>query len=523
MVYSVRAESSVETTVDDNVDGPELYIALITPLGAPTEQLVDAIESELRRYHYEATTIRLSDLLTGFFEDRLSEYRDERTSQLIDLGNQACQTVSDRAAVAALGVNEIVSLRGSEPYLPRRAWIIRSLKRPEEVALLQQTYGGSLYTVALYSGQDRRTARLRSAINATRSAFSADDAQESAEKIISRDEAEAAKSDADSFGQNVLKTFPMADVIIAGDNPAKLESSARRFVRLVFAENECPTHAEHSMYLAEGTAAMSSSLTRKVGASVVTDRGEVVSVGCNEAPRAGGGQYTSESTGGRDADRGADYSDESIGFLAASTVKTLASAGWLNEEKTAKARSDLNSLADEAIKILRADKAPLMSIVEFQRAVHAEIGAILDAGRRGISVKDCTLYTTTYPCHLCTKEIVAAGIKEVVYIEPYPKSRSQAMYGDAIAAEHDCSTVESNGDIVVPIRPFIGVTPRAYRRLFETDSRRRRKDNRGVVINQPPRQAVPKIGGQWPQLSLNDREAVAMPVFDANDDAKGKM
>ena len=38
------------------------------------------------------------------------------------------------------------------------------------------------------------------------------------------------------------------------------------------------------------------------------------------------------------------------------------------------------------------------SIIEFGKIVHAEMSAITDAARRGLSVKDATLYCTTFPC-----------------------------------------------------------------------------------------------------------------------------
>ena len=69
-----------------------------------------------------------------------------------------------------------------------------------------------------------------------------------------------------------------------------------------------------------------------------------------------------------------------------------------------------------------------MDLIEFSRTVHAEMAAIVDAARRGVSVQDCNLYTTTFPCHECAKHIVAAGIRRVVYIEPYPKSQALSLH-----------------------------------------------------------------------------------------------
>ena len=50
---------------------------------------------------------------------------------------------------------------------------------------------------------------------------------------------------------------------------------------------------------------------------------------------------------------------------------------------------------------------------------HGEENAIVQAAYHGISVKDSTLYTTHSPCLLCSKMIINAGIREVVYREQY--------------------------------------------------------------------------------------------------------
>lgn len=50
---------------------------------------------------------------------------------------------------------------------------------------------------------------------------------------------------------------------------------------------------------------------------------------------------------------------------------------------------------------------------------HGEENAIVQASYHGISIKDSTLYCTYSSCLLCTKMIINAGIKEVVYNEDY--------------------------------------------------------------------------------------------------------
>lgn len=52
-------------------------------------------------------------------------------------------------------------------------------------------------------------------------------------------------------------------------------------------------------------------------------------------------------------------------------------------------------------------------------AVHAEMNAILQCAKIGVSCEDATLYVTTKPCANCMKAIIQSGIRKVVYIENY--------------------------------------------------------------------------------------------------------
>ena len=54
---------------------------------------------------------------------------------------------------------------------------------------------------------------------------------------------------------------------------------------------------------------------------------------------------------------------------------------------------------------------------KYRWVVHAEMNAILNAARHGISLEGSRLYTTTLPCSECVKAIIQAGIKEVISIE----------------------------------------------------------------------------------------------------------
>lgn len=68
---------------------------------------------------------------------------------------------------------------------------------------------------------------------------------------------------------------------------------------------------------------------------------------------------------------------------------------------------------------------------ELCRGLHAEQNAIIQAAYHGISIKGATLYCTNKPCIICTKMIINAGIKEVLYLEGYNDSMSDDMFQEA--------------------------------------------------------------------------------------------
>ena len=53
------------------------------------------------------------------------------------------------------------------------------------------------------------------------------------------------------------------------------------------------------------------------------------------------------------------------------------------------------------------------------RTVHAEANTIAFAAKTGIETDGSTLYTTLSPCNDCAKLLINAGIKRVIYWEPY--------------------------------------------------------------------------------------------------------
>ena len=57
---------------------------------------------------------------------------------------------------------------------------------------------------------------------------------------------------------------------------------------------------------------------------------------------------------------------------------------------------------------------------EICRGLHAEQNALLQAARYGINIEGSSIYINTQPCVVCAKMLINAGIKEIVYKNPYP-------------------------------------------------------------------------------------------------------
>lgn len=53
------------------------------------------------------------------------------------------------------------------------------------------------------------------------------------------------------------------------------------------------------------------------------------------------------------------------------------------------------------------------------RTIHAEMNAILQCAKFGVSTDGATVYVTDFPCLQCTKMLLQAGVKEIVYERNY--------------------------------------------------------------------------------------------------------
>ncbi len=420
----------------------------------------------------------------------------------MDAGDKFRGLIGSNDALAVLGVGNIRRLREAstkDQDKPRQrcAYILRSLKHPEEVECLREIYGRAFILIAAYSPREERVQHLANKIAESRYGATAEQCRPDAEQLVNRDQEDSEVG----HGQHVRTAFPMADVFIATTNKSTMERGIRNFLELLFGKvSHTPTREEYCMFHAQAAAMRSAALGRQVGATIATTEGEIVAVGTNEVPKSGGGQYwEGDVPDARDFVLGYDSSDRlkrsNLGELLEKFCKA---GGWIAADKVALSPEERVRTALPVVKGAR-----LMQPLEFGRAVHAEMAAIVDAAKRGVSVRECTLYTTTFPCHECARHIIGAGLRRVVYIEPYAKSLAAHLHEDAISVD---SAIEIEG--LVSFDPFVGLAPRRYNDLFMMIEDRKTAD--GSVVQWSPTDALPRLSESPWLYFRSEKEALAL-------------
>jgi deoxycytidylate deaminase len=224
------------------------------------------------------------------------------------------------------------------------------------------------------------------------------------------------------------------------------------------------------MFIAKSAALRTLDLSRQVGAAIFTPDGEIISLGSNEVPKAGGGTYwPDEKYDDRDYKRMYDSNDRRKKEILSEIMQALG----IHRDVT-------SALEEKAIR-----DSQLMDVLEFGRIMHAEMTAICDAARLGRSIENSVLYTTAFPCHMCAKHIVGASISRVIFLEPYPKSLAAALHADSIEIE--------GGDRgsyrtwpAVRFEHFYGITPRRYAEFFARSGRKDRSTGEFLEYRSEP-------------------------------------
>lgn len=68
---------------------------------------------------------------------------------------------------------------------------------------------------------------------------------------------------------------------------------------------------------------------------------------------------------------------------------------------------------------------------ELCRGLHAEMNALLQAASHGVDISKSTLYTTDFPCSLCTKMLINVDIGGIVAIGDYHDPLAKELLAEA--------------------------------------------------------------------------------------------
>lgn len=438
----------------------ELVIGIITTVGTNIKQVKENIFDRLNRYNYSYKDIKVSrEVISEFSKANNFNNEYERISFYMDQGNKIRKETNDES-ILMKGVISKILMQRDNPNNPspraRIAYIIDSIKHPEEVNFLRVTYGSGFHLIGITSTNSRREKYLVDEKGFTK---------EQAKEILERDANESEK-----YGQHTQDAFQNADYFInVSDNTDDIKANVYRLIDLIFGDPFItPTFDEYAMFMAYASSLRSADLSRQIG-SVITKDNEIIASGVNDCPKYGGGLYWSEYKGGcyTDIEGGRDYT---LGFDSNKIEQMKIISNILDNLGIEKSDDNIN----------RVKKAGIGDLTEYGRVVHSEMEALLMCSRNNISCKEATMYVTTFPCHNCAKHIIAAGIIKVVYIEPYPKSKALEFYKAEI-------TQDLNDKDKIYFVPFVGVGPHRFVDLFSTSSiqwyKKIRKDKDGYKVS----------------------------------------
>jgi deoxycytidylate deaminase len=473
--------------VPDSPAGPELIFGIAGPIGVDIIAICDSLRNALRAVRYDSEIIHLTAemmidvTLTSSPQKPMATDFYSEVNFKIQYANEFCKEFVDAASLARVALRAISRRRETlsgdpkKPPTKSTAYIVRQLKRPDEITLLRRVYGKQFVLISAYGSAEKRAKLLEERLKRTLPPSTPNNEVScKAGELIDKDTNE----EDNDYGQRLRETFHLADVFIDGLSKHMMDDKLTRFIQAFFGRTDiAPSKEEYGMYAAKSASLRSSDLSRQVGAALFTSDGELITQGCNEVPKAFGGTYwDSEEPDFRDVRIGHDPNDILKKDILRDLFDRLAKGDFLSstatklgnlDEMIGKLTHKRKSGSDEKDGALAT--AAIMDVTEYGRVVHAEMCAICDAARLGKSVKGSILFCTTFPCHNCTKHILAAGISRVVYMEPYPKSKAKDLHQNEIEMENEV-------DGRVSFVPFLGISPYRYRDIFQKTAKRKRGD-----------------------------------------------
>ncbi|MBF4395965.1 cytidine deaminase, partial [Vibrio anguillarum] len=224
------------------------------------------------------------DIISLFEDIPNSQSHFDKANALMSAGNTIRKKSGDNSILALATAAKINLLREQksksddlEP-LKRHAFIVSSLKHPEEVQKLRTIYSKGFFLIGIHSNEKRRKEFLENNKSMSNS---------EATLLIQRDADES-----DKHGQHTRDTYHLSDFFIDfGANRDKAQHDIWRTLDLMFGKPYVtPTFDEFAMFMAFSSSLRSADLSRQVGA-VMTKNKNIIATGANDIPQFGGGLY----------------------------------------------------------------------------------------------------------------------------------------------------------------------------------------------------------------------------------------
>ncbi|MBN8243272.1 deoxycytidylate deaminase [Nitratireductor aquimarinus] len=480
---------------------PELVFGLVGALGCNIDAVQEVLSEELSKVGYNSSLIHL----TKYIEEVIPEVAvvgAETFSEKIKKMNDLVAESGAKDFLAKIAIAKIISIRTEEnrklkikkrverfSQLQKHAFVIRQLKRSQEIDLLRKVYGRKFIQISVVVSEGEQLESAMNIIGRESPEKNQSDREEAARRLVSRDRDEADVQ----FGQRIIDAYHSADFFVGG-SLAEISSQMERFIQALFGSNYIsPTKDEVGSYYAKAASLRTLDLSRQVGAAITNVDGDIISLGTNEVPRPGGGNYWCDDPfPQRDIERGLEANKLETTRIIHDFVHALSG----HKDVTVDPVKLLNDR--EFAKIIK--ETLVSDITEFGRMTHAEMSALADAARLGRSTKGATIYVTTFPCHNCAKHLVASGVSRIVYIEPYPKSKAFELSRDALTT--DKSSVDK-----VLVQHFSGISPRRFRDIFEKT--KKRADDKNKIKKWHFEMAMPMVEDKFWTHTIVEKLALA--------------
>jgi len=360
-------------------------------------------------------------------EGRLSETEASRR-QLQDCGNKFRKTNElGYWAKDAVKEADALNLEGGAQI------VFDGIRNCAEIEFFRTEFP-NFYLIAVWCPHNHRWDRVKEKYRGNYAEFEEDDKRDADEDI--------------EYGQQVQLCVDQADIVITNDKPhspkqaavSALKGKIKQYIDLITgASVRPPTREEMAMAIAYATSLRSQCLKRTVGAAITDRNGVLISTGYNENPEPMEPCIRQFEYCYKDA-----RLKEHIHQMVEKKKECPFCKKTISNQSLVSDKYKCPHCAESLVRAYAPDR--MMSRCT---AIHAEQMALMNS--MGRSLKDTILFTSTFPCLQCSRQIGYAGIKKVVYVEPYPDPDSHAFLTDFMG---------------VSVLMFEGVKARAYQRVF---------------------------------------------------------